>query len=123
MEKKRILVIDDSELALAMISDVLVEAGYEVVTATNSIEANQYIFAKEKPNLILMDVMMPLLQGDTTVQILKKAEFTSDIPIVYISSKTAGELEKMVADTAVSGFLCKPFGDDELLQKVRALIG
>jgi DNA-binding response OmpR family regulator len=123
MTTKRILMIDDSELMLAMTSDVLTEAGYEVMTATNSIEANQYIFAKEKPSLILMDVMMPLLQGDATVQILRKAEFTSDIPIVYVSSKSPAELEKMVSDTGAAGYLLKPFSDDELLTMVRSLIG
>lgn len=122
MEKQRILIVDDSELVLAMAGDVLAEAGYDVVTASNCIEANQYIFAEKKPNLILMDVMMPLLKGDATVKILKKSEFTSDIPIVYISSKPAEELEKMVADTEVAGYLCKPFSNDQLLMKVRALI-
>jgi len=123
MANKRILIIDDSELVLAMTSDILVEAGYEAVTATNSIEANQHIFAKEKPKLILLDVMMPLLQGDTTAKILQKDEFTNAIPIIFVSSKPAAELEKMVADTGVAGYLCKPFSDADLLTKVRDLIG
>lgn len=118
MEKKRILLIDDSDMVLEMTSDILVEAGYEVVTARNSIEANQHIFSRIKPNLILLDVMMPMLQGDKTVEILRKTDFTSDIPIVYLSSKSKEELEKMVAETKVAGYLCKPFTDDKLLETV-----
>ena len=121
--KKLIVIIDDSELMLVMTSDVLTEAGYEVAAAINCIEANQYIFGKQKPDLILMDVMMPMLQGDTTVQILKKTEFTSDIPVIYVSSKSPEELAQMVAATGVEGYLCKPFSDEELLAKVRAIIG
>ena len=123
MSRKRILVIDDSELVLAMTSDYLTDAGYDVVTAMNSIEANQFIFGKVKLDLILMDVMMPMLAGDSTVRILKNSEFTSTIPIVYISSKPAKELVKMVAETGVDGYLCKPFSDADLLAKVRSLIG
>jgi DNA-binding response OmpR family regulator len=123
VDKQRILIVDDSDLVLAMIFDALTESGYDVVTASNCIEANQYLFAKEKPKLILMDVMMPILQGDKTVQIMKQtAEFTTNIPIVYISSKPAAELEQLVADTGVAGYLCKPFTDDVLLTKVRSLI-
>ena len=121
--KKFIVMIDDSELMLAMTSDVLTEAGYEVATAVNCIEANKYLFGKQKPDLILMDVMMPLLQGDTTVGILKKDAFTREIPILYVSSKTPDVLEKMATDTGVEGYLCKPFSDEELLAKVREVIG
>lgn len=123
MGGKKILVIDDSELVLAMTGDFLTEAGYEVVTATNSIEANQFIYTKVKLDLILMDVMMPMLAGDATVKIMKSSEFTRNIPIVYISSKPVKELEAMVASTGVEGYLCKPYSDVELLAKVRSLIG
>ena len=121
--KKFIVMIDDSELMLAMVSEVLTEAGYEVATSVNCIEANAHIFGKQKPDLILMDVMMPLLQGSTTVEILKKAEFTKNIPVLYVSSKTPEELQKMVIETGVEGYLCKPFSDEELLAKVREVIG
>lgn len=121
--KKLIVIIDDSELMLVMTSDVLTEAGYEVATAINCIEANQYIFGKQKPDLILMDVMMPMLQGDATVQILKKSEFSSDIPMIYVSSKSPEELEQMVVATGVEGYLCKPFSEEDLLAKVQEIIG
>src|SRR5690349_6613463 len=60
--KKKVLIIDDSPLVLGMVRDILGEAGYEVHTASNGIEANQHIFSLDKrPDLIILDIMMPML--------------------------------------------------------------
>lgn len=119
---KKIVIIDDSELVLEMARDILVEAGYEVCTAGNSIEANQYIFSPERPALIILDVMMPLLDGDKKLKILKGNEQVRGIPVIFLSSKSADELKKLVAETGADGYLCKPFTAEEMLAKVRSHI-
>src|SRR6266545_2925492 len=72
MEKQKILIVDDSELVLAMARDALEESGYEVFTATNGIEANSYIFSKNRPDLIILDVMLPMLDGNKKAKLLRE---------------------------------------------------
>ena len=114
-----ILIIDDSELVLTMAKDALEEAGYLVLTATNGIEANRYIFSKSKPNLIIMDVMMPMLDGNKKAKILKENEMSRDIPILLLSSKSEQEMQLLVEEAGADGYLLKPFSPIEIASKVR----
>lgn len=117
---KKILVIDDSPLVLAMASDALQTAGFEVFTATNGIEANSFIFStNNRPDLIILDIMMPLLDGNKKAKILKEKDFSKDIPILFISSKDEAELSKLAADSEVDGYICKPFTPQTIVNSVR----
>jgi DNA-binding response OmpR family regulator len=123
MAGKKILVIDDSELVLAMASDALKSAGYEVFTATNGIEANSFIFSTtSRPDLIIMDIMMPLLDGNKKAKILKEKDFSKDIPIMFISSKSEAELEKLVEEAGADGYICKPFTNQGIVNSVRQVL-
>ncbi|PKN16697.1 MAG: two-component system response regulator [Deltaproteobacteria bacterium HGW-Deltaproteobacteria-23] len=117
---KKILVIDDSQLVLAMASDALQAAGFDVFTATNGIEANSFIFStNNRPDLIILDIMMPLLDGNKKAKILKEKDFSKDIPILFISSKDEAELSKLAADSEVDGYICKPFTPQTIVNSVR----
>jgi DNA-binding response OmpR family regulator len=123
MAGKKILVIDDSELVLAMASDALKNAGYEVFTATNGIEANSFIFSTtSRPDLIIIDIMMPLLDGNKKAKILKEKDFSKDIPIMFISSKSEAELEKLVEEAGADGYICKPFTNQSIVNSVRKVL-
>jgi DNA-binding response OmpR family regulator len=119
MDKQRILIVDDSELVLAMARDALEDAGYEVLTATNGIEANSYIFSKNKPDLIILDVMLPMLDGNKKAKLLREKEFSKYIPIILISSKSEEELTRLTAEAGVDGFIRKPFTPNGIVSKVR----
>lgn len=86
--KRKVLVVDDSELVLEMIRDALEGEGYEVFTAASGIEANRFVYSRNRPDLILLDVMLPLLNGDRKVRLLKESALSRDIPVLLISSKT-----------------------------------
>jgi DNA-binding response OmpR family regulator len=117
---QKILVIDDSPLVLAMASDALQAAGFEVLTATNGIEANGFIFStNNRPDLIILDIMMPLLDGNKKAKILKDKDFSKDIPILFISSKDEAELARLTADSGVDGYICKPFTPQTIVNSVR----
>lgn len=123
MVKKKILIIDDSLLVLEMAKDLLVEAGYTVFTATNGIDANSYIFSIEnKPDLIILDIMMPLLAGNKKALMLKQSEQSKDIPIVFISSKNEAELQILAVESGVNGYICKPFTRHTLVGAVKSHI-
>jgi DNA-binding response OmpR family regulator len=120
---KKILIIDDSELVLAMASDALQGAGYEVFTATNGIEANSYIFStNNRPDLIILDIMMPLLDGNKKAKILKQQTHSQDIPIMFISSKSEAELAALVAEAGADGYICKPFTPQGIVGSVKKLL-
>ncbi|HEY6009517.1 MAG TPA: response regulator [Geobacteraceae bacterium] len=123
MAKRRVLIVDDSELVLAMARDALEEAGYEVFTATNGIEANSFIFSPEKPDLIILDVMLPMLDGNKKAKLLKEKDFSRDIPIVLLSSKSEDELQRLVAEAGVNGYIRKPFTNATIIATVRKYLG
>lgn len=125
MTKKKVLIIDDSPLVLEMAKNILEETGYLVLTASDGIEANQYIFSLHdtKPDLIIIDILMPLLSGDKKNQTLKQSELCRDIPILLISSINEEELKQLAYESDAHGYICKPFTKQDLLEAVREHIG
>ncbi len=122
MGKGTILIVDDSSLVLAMARDALEEAGFTVLTALNGIDANKYIFAKKRPDLIILDVMLPLLDGNKKAKLLREKDFSRDIPIVLLSSKTDEELRHLTIDAGANGYIRKPFTDAGIVSKVTEIL-
>jgi len=118
---KQIVVIDDCRLTLAIARDILEAAGYQVATAETGIAANQFIFSTTPPDLIIIDVEMPMLNGDQKVMLLKSRPKSSGIPILMISSRHPDELSQLAERAGADDYLCKPLGSDPLLAKVRRL--
>jgi len=122
MVRKRILVVDDSEIVLDMARQALEEGGFEVVTAASAMEANEYIFCENRPALIIMDVMLPMLDGDKKAKMLKENELTREIPILLLSSKPDNELRWLVKESGANGFLRKPFTKPLMVARVEETI-
>jgi len=122
MATKRVVVIDDSKLVLAVAADALEGAGFEVITTDSGIEANRYIYAPRRPDLILIDVMMPMLNGDRKVRLLKERESSRNIPILLMSTKPREELENLARTSGADGYIQKPFNDNSLVQQVERIL-
>ena len=122
MKKKRVLVVDDSEIVLAAAREAL-EEGFEVVTALNALEADKYIVCKDKPDIIVLDVMLPMLDGDKKAKMLKENELTRSIPILLLSSKPESVLRRLVEESGSDGFVRKPFSNRQLVTKIREALG
>jgi CheY-like chemotaxis protein len=123
MPKRRIVVIDDCRLTLAMAREILEGAAFEVFTAETGIDANQAIYGAHRPDLILLDVEMPLLRGDRKARLLKQSESSRDIPIILISHKPAAELEQLARAGGADGYLVKPIRREALLREVARHLG
>lgn len=119
MDKKRILVVDDSEIVLAMAREALEGGGFEVVTALSAKEADSTIFSNNPPDLIVMDVMLPTLDGDKKARMLKDNEQTKKIPILLLSSKPDQELRRLSIASGSEGYIRKPFGHQLMVDKVQ----
>lgn len=119
MGKPKILIVDDNELVLTMARDALEEAGYEVSTAVDGLQANNYIFAKNKPDLMIFDIMLPMLNGDRKVQMLRQKELGRQTPILLLSGKSEAELRDLTAQAGADGYIHKPFTAGEIVEAVR----
>ncbi len=120
--EKKIVVIDDCRLTLAMARDLLEEAGFRVETAETGIDANRFIYEPPRPDLILIDLVMPMLHGDRKVRLLKQREASRDIPVILMSNRPACELEELARASGANGFLSKPLEKQSLLGEIRRLL-
>lgn len=117
----RVLAVDDTPENLELLSAYLMEAGYHVLTATNGQEALAAV-ATQAPDLILLDVMMPVLDGYEVCRRLKSNEETAFIPIVMLTALQDFEHRLRGIGLGADDFLTKPFNHLELLTRVRSLL-
>ena len=118
----RILIVDDDPGIVGILEEALTDEGHEVATATHSLRA--YDRAKEfRPDLILMDIMMPYLDGLDQIKVLGLDDDLKDIPIIVITAK-ARALDNLgdLRVYRVVESLYKPFEISELLEKVGAAL-
>lgn len=118
---KKILVADDSEEIRALVCDLLKQEGYEMIESENGIDALNKIL-KERPDLILLDLIMPELDGFSLTMQLRKNEETKDIPIIIISGKSHLKELFMLNEVAkIQDFIEKPFPPRVLSEAVRQI--
>ena len=116
----KILIVDDLQISQEILSDLL-SASYEIICASNGQEG--YEKAKsESPDLIIMDVVMPVLDGFEATKLLKSDEETKDIPIIFIT--VLDNIDDVVKGLELGGvdYIIKPFHDLEVLSRVNTQI-
>src|ERR1700693_783112 len=115
---KRILIVEDQEDNRTIIRDVLRTAGYELIEAVNG-EDGVKLAQSERPDLILMDIQLPVIDGyEATRRIKGNAELKS-IPIIAVTSYALSGDEANARAAGCDGYVSKPFSPRELLAKVR----
>ena len=122
MSKKKILVVDDSRTALFMVTTILRKERYELVTACDGEEALE-MAAAERPDLILMDVIMPRKTGFEACRELKRREDTRAIPVILVTTRGEGENVEAGFQSGCNDYVTKPINAQELLTKVRDHVG
>ena len=118
-EKHRVLAVDDDPKILKMIETILsAETDFEVLTANSGFQAGLLI-SKEPPDIVILDFLMPEMNGFEVCKQLKSDEKTRDIPIIAVTVlKDPKEVKKMLSSGA-SDYLSKPFKAQELVKKVK----
>jgi two-component system alkaline phosphatase synthesis response regulator PhoP len=122
MPSKRILLADDSVTALTMHRMILAGAGYDLLTAQDGQEAIEVATA-ERPDLILMDVVMPRKTGFEATRILRKQETTKAIPVIMITTRAEPKILEICFQCGCNDYINKPVDGAVLLAKVRSILG
>jgi len=117
---KKILAVDDEKHIVRLIQVNLQRAGYEVITAADGMEALQKV-ADEAPDMIVLDWMMPHLNGLETLKRLKQNEATKDIPVIMLTAKAQDADVLTGWKSGVDSYLTKPFNPMELLTFVKKI--
>ena len=117
----RILVVDDDPVILRLIEVNLDLEGFDVVTANRGEDAIVKA-AKSKPDLILLDLMMPEMSGWELAERLQKQKASSGIPIVFLSARTQEDDRRRGEELGVAGYVTKPFDPADLVATIRKLM-
>lgn len=118
---KKILLVDDEEGYLAVIKDAFEVRGFSVVTATSAIEAGLEL-ATKKPDLILMDIRMPGINGVQACLAIKKNSATANIPIIAVSALSDEQNIREAYKAGVADYFVKPIDIEKLVKRIRELL-
>ncbi len=121
MDKKRILVVDDDPDLLKMLKVRIEAEGFEFMSAKDGQEMLDLLKVK-KPDVILLDILLPKVDGYTALREMKKEDEYRDIPVIILSAKEKKKVGDLFALEDVAFFVEKPFETRDLLQKVRSLL-
>ena len=118
---KRILVVDDDMAIREMLEIILKQADYQVLTASNGRDAVA-ITRKEKPDLVLMDVRLPLLDGYQACKQINANPETRNVPVVFLTARGQIEEIQMGLSAGAVDYYVKPFAADALLKRIQELL-
>ena len=122
MAKGRILVVDDEIYIVHILDFSLGMEGYEVVTALDGEQALEKA-RSEKPDLIVLDIMMPKLDGYETCKMLKADPETKDVPVILLSAKGRNVDQKVGFEVGADDYITKPFSPRKLVERINAILG
>ena len=122
MDVKKVLVVDDSPTELKLMSEPFVQNGYGVVTATDGEQALQ-MAADERPALIVLDVIMPKLNGFQVCRKIKTHDTLKEIKVIMLTSKNQESDKFWGEKQGADAYMTKPFDSEELLNMARSLMG
>lgn len=122
MPKKKIMVVDDEKNLLILMREILEDAGFNVITAESGKECLNKL-KKVKPDLILMDMMMPKMSGYDTIKEIRKNPKTKNLRIVILTVSRIAEVSKFqLTKFNIIDYINKPFDIKEILDKIKKIV-
>ncbi|MEK6591437.1 MAG: response regulator transcription factor [Nitrospinota bacterium] len=119
--RSKILIVDDEADILTLLEYNLKKAGFKVISAKDGPEALE-LTKKERPDLIILDIMLPSMEGTEICKVIKKDEVTSHIPVIMLTAK-GEEVDRIVGlELGAEDYITKPFSPRELILRVRAIL-
>lgn len=121
-ESHTILVVDDEPYMIRLLQHHIERAGFRMVKASNGREALERI-RDERPQLVIMDVMMPEINGLEVLAQVRRQPETRDLPIIIMTANAQRFTREEAEAAGVSAFLTKPFGPTQLMAEIRRQLG
>ncbi|OGQ45402.1 MAG: DNA-binding response regulator [Deltaproteobacteria bacterium RIFCSPLOWO2_02_44_9] len=119
--KEKILIVDDEADILTLLEYNLEKAGFKVISANDGPDAVE-ITKREKPDIIILDIMLPSMEGTEVCKILKSGDATRHIPIIMLTAK-GEEVDRIVGfELGADDYITKPFSPRELILRVKAVL-
>lgn len=122
MTGARVLVADDDEVLRRLVTHVLTREGYQVIGAGNGEEVLDQVKSR-RPDAIILDAMMPGIDGLEVLHMLRQGEATKDIPVIMLSARSQERDVVRGFDFGANDYLGKPFKPGELLVRLKRLLG
>lgn len=119
MENKKILICDDDEGIIDVLGLILEETGHTIIPELNSLNVKSLIQNTE-PDLIILDLWMPVLSGDQILKMIRNSPKTKDVPVIVMSASRDGA--EIATAAGASAYISKPFDFDNVLAVVDELI-
>ncbi len=120
---KKILIVDDEPHMIELVKAVLTIEGYDVTTASDGKEGLEKL-EKMKPDLVILDMMMPGMSGREVCEKIRSNPKTKNLKVVFVTVARFSEVGKQVLDKMnVSDYITKPFENADLVKRVKKLIG
>lgn len=116
-----ILVVDDSRLSVSIAVNMLEKNGYRTLSATNGPECLQLV-KTSKPDVILLDIIMPGMSGIEVCRALTEDEETNDIPIIFVTGNTDNKILEEAFEAGGTDYVRKPVGKTELLARIKSVL-
>ncbi len=118
MPKKKIMVVDDEENLLILTRDLLASKGFDIVTAGNGKEALGML-EKEKPDLLILDIMMPGMKGTDIAKKIRKNPKTNKTKIIFLTILKSKEINhRVLKELMILDYITKPFDNDDFIRRV-----
>ncbi|MDR2607168.1 MAG: response regulator [Treponema sp.] len=119
-EKKIILAIDDLHTVLESIR-IILKNDYQVITAKSATQAEECL-KQIKPDLILLDIEMPVMDGFSFLQRLRADGKNADIPVIFVTAHASPDIINRAMEAGVDGYVIKPFIPDALKRRIRGVL-
>ena len=118
----KVLVVDDYAENVELMEELLTASGYKVATAYDGDEALKKV-KLDKPDLLLLDIMMPKMDGYQVCEALRSSEETKEIPIIFVTAKTeVKDWTHAIFNVGVNSYITKPINPKKLLDKVKSVL-
>lgn len=119
--KKNILIIDD-KIAIAKIISVYLSEEFDITYFNTPVKAIQWLFEGNRPDLIILDIRMPEMNGDEFLTYIKRNGLFKDIPVVVLSGEENSDIRIKMLETGADDFILKPFNPMELKIRIRKVL-
>lgn len=121
-KNKKILVVDDSETHLD-ITEVMLQDLFDITLASSGEEALNMLMNGYIPNLVMLDIVMPEMDGWEAYNRIRAISFLNDVPIVFVTSSTGDDVKRRAFELGAADFIQKPLDRDDTIVRIRSILG